>query len=88
MGKKPKGPTTTDALGNTVSVAELEERKRKEIEIARKMAEKESSMLVIEADSTADARAWAANDPYKHADLFESVDIRPWKAALGTTTIS
>ena len=46
------------------------------------------SMLVIEADSTADARAWAANDPYRHADLFESVNIRPWKAALGTTTIS
>jgi len=46
------------------------------------------SMLVIEAESLADASAWAANDPYKAADLFESVDIRPWKAAIGTTTIT
>jgi uncharacterized protein YciI len=46
------------------------------------------SMLVIEAESLADARAWAAGDPYKAADLFESVDIRPWKAAVGSTTIT
>jgi hypothetical protein len=26
MGKKPKGPMTVDALGNAISVAELEER--------------------------------------------------------------
>jgi len=45
------------------------------------------SMLVIEAESLAEARAWADNDPYRKADLFVSVDIRPWKAALGTTSI-
>ena len=53
MGKKPKGPTTTDALGDTVSVAELEERKaaeearaaakaRREAEAAAAAAERES----------------------------------------------
>ena len=46
------------------------------------------SMLVIEAESLQEARNWAAGDPYKKADLFASVDIRPWKAAVGTTTIT
>ena len=46
------------------------------------------SMLVIEAESLQEARDWAAGDPYKKADLFASVDIRPWKAAVGTTTIT
>ncbi len=45
------------------------------------------SMLVIEAASLQEVRNWAANDPYKKADLFASVDIRPWKAVAGTTPI-
>lgn len=46
------------------------------------------SMLVIEAETLKEAQDWAAGDPYKKADLFASVDIRPWKAAVGTTTIA
>ncbi len=46
------------------------------------------SMLVIEAESLQEAQDWAAGDPYKKADLFASVDIRPWKAAVGTTSIA
>lgn len=46
------------------------------------------SMLVIEAESLQEAQDWAAGDPYKNADLFASVDIRPWKAAVGSTTIT
>ena len=45
------------------------------------------AMLVIEAESLQEAKDWAANDPYKKADLFTCVDIRPWKAAVGTTSI-
>ncbi|MBC6440489.1 MAG: YciI family protein [Rhodospirillales bacterium] len=45
------------------------------------------SLLVIEAGSLSEARAWAENDPYRKANVFQSVDIRPWKAAVGTTTI-
>ncbi len=46
------------------------------------------SMLVIEAADLAAARAWAAGDPYAKAGVFESVDIRPWKAVVGTTQIA
>ena len=41
------------------------------------------SLLVIEADDIAAARAFAAADPYAKAGLFASVDIRPWKWIFG-----
>ena len=41
------------------------------------------SMLVIEVDDLAAAEAFAANDPYSLADLFQSVDIRPWRITIG-----
>ncbi len=41
------------------------------------------SLLVIEADDIAAARAFAAADPYARAGLFASVDIRPWKWIFG-----
>ncbi|MBO6518946.1 MAG: YciI family protein [Rhodospirillales bacterium] len=37
------------------------------------------STLVMEFADRAEADAWAANDPYAKAGLFESVSIRPWK---------
>ena len=42
MGKKPKGPMTVDALGNAVSVAELEERKAAEEARAAAKARREA----------------------------------------------
>ncbi len=41
------------------------------------------SLLVIEAESLSDAQAWSALDPYARADLFEKVEIRPWKWLIG-----
>lgn len=41
------------------------------------------SMIVIDAASEAAVQLFADNDPYAHAGLFESVEIRPWKAAVG-----
>ena len=38
------------------------------------------SMMIIEAADIQAARIWAQNDPYAKAGLFESEDIRPWKA--------
>jgi hypothetical protein len=38
------------------------------------------SMMVIEADDLAAARDWQTNDPYAKAGLFQSSDLRPWKA--------
>ncbi|MEM6711966.1 MAG: YciI-like protein [Pseudomonadota bacterium] len=36
------------------------------------------SLILLEADSKADAESVASSDPYAKAGLFESVDIRPW----------
>lgn len=46
------------------------------------------SMLVIEAENLAAARTWAAGDPYAKAGVFDSIDIRPWKAVVGTTQMT
>jgi len=41
------------------------------------------SMIVIDAASEGAVQLFADNDPYVHAGLFQSVEIRPWKAAVG-----
>lgn len=41
------------------------------------------SLVIIEVPDQAAADAWAANDPYAHAGLFESVSVRPWKRVIG-----
>lgn len=41
------------------------------------------SLLILSLDSLADAESWAANDPYKKANLFESVTLREWKKVIG-----
>jgi uncharacterized protein YciI len=38
------------------------------------------SLIIFEATDLDAARRWHANDPYTKAGLFESSDIRPWKA--------
>lgn len=41
------------------------------------------SLLIYEAEDIAAAEAWAAEDPYAKAGLFQSVEIRPWKRVVG-----
>ena len=41
------------------------------------------SLLVLEADSRQAVEDIAAEDPYAKADLFETVDIRPWMWTVG-----
>jgi uncharacterized protein len=38
------------------------------------------SMIIFEATDMDAAKAWHAKDPYVKAGLFQSSDIRPWKA--------
>ena len=38
------------------------------------------SMMIIDVADIAAARIWALNDPYNKAGLFETSDVRPWKA--------
>ena len=40
------------------------------------------SVIILEVESLAEAEAFAANDPYKQAGLFERVDIKAWKKVL------
>ena len=37
------------------------------------------SVLLMEFDDMAQAQAFAENDPYAKAGVFESVSIKPWK---------
>ena len=41
------------------------------------------SMLVVEAESEAAARALADNDPYKAAGLFDTCEVRAWRHGFG-----
>lgn len=41
------------------------------------------SLVILEVGSLAEAEAWAANDPYALAGLFERVEIRPWNRVIG-----
>ncbi len=40
------------------------------------------SLLIMDFDDKAAADAFAANDPYNKAGLFDSVTIAPWKKVL------
>lgn len=44
--------------------------------------EMRGSLIVVEADSLADARAWTGDDPYKAAGLFDSVEVIEWKQVI------
>lgn len=41
------------------------------------------SLLIVEADDLAAARALAEADPYARAGLFASVDVEPWRLVVG-----
>ncbi len=41
------------------------------------------SLLIIEAEDLATAQAFAAADPYALAGLFQSVEVRPFRATIG-----
>jgi len=46
--------------------------------------EMNGSMLVYEADDEAGVRAFVDNDPFNKADVFEPVEIRPWRHSVGS----
>ena len=41
------------------------------------------SLLILDVETRAEAEAFAANDPYARAGLFESVEIAAWKRVIG-----
>ena len=45
--------------------------------------EMRGSLIVIEMGSLEDAQSWAAEDPYKAAGLFETVEVIEWKKVIG-----
>jgi hypothetical protein len=42
------------------------------------------SMLIIEAADQDAAEALVAGDPFRREGVFERVEVRPWRAVLGT----
>ena len=40
------------------------------------------SLIILNMDLAA-AQDWAANDPYKQAGLFDSVELIPWNKVIG-----
>ena len=41
------------------------------------------SMLILEGESEAEIAKILADDPYAQAGLFASVDVKPWRQAVG-----
>ncbi|WP_299950030.1 YciI family protein [uncultured Ruegeria sp.] len=41
------------------------------------------SLIILDVEDLAAAQAWAANDPYALAGLFDSVELIPWKKVIG-----
>ena len=41
------------------------------------------SLAILDVADRAAAEAWAANDPYGKAGLFDSVTIQEWKRVIG-----
>ncbi|MEF3366406.1 YciI family protein [Methylocystis sp. 9N] len=41
------------------------------------------SLLILDCENEAAARALLAQDPYAQAGLFAQVDLRPWKRVVG-----
>ncbi len=41
------------------------------------------SMLIVEADDLAAAKAMLAEDPYAKLGIFASVDVKPWRVGIG-----
>lgn len=41
------------------------------------------SLVILEVSDMAAAQAWADNDPYAKAGLFENVSVQPWKRVIG-----
>lgn len=41
------------------------------------------SLIILEVADMAEAEAWAAQDPYGKAGLFEKLDLIPWNRVIG-----
>lgn len=41
------------------------------------------SLIVLDVETMEQAEIFAANDPYKAVDLFETVTLRPWNRVIG-----
>ncbi|THD76812.1 YciI family protein [Thalassobius vesicularis] len=41
------------------------------------------SLVILDVETMADAKAWAAGDPYAKAGLFSGVELIQWKKVIG-----
>lgn len=40
------------------------------------------SLVILDVEDMSAAKAWAADDPYAKAGLFDSVELIPWKKVI------
>jgi uncharacterized protein YciI len=40
------------------------------------------SLIIAEFESLQDAQAWADADPYRHAGVYERIEVKPYKKVL------
>lgn len=40
------------------------------------------SLIILDVEDMNAAEDWAAQDPYAHAGLFETVELIPWKKVI------
>lgn len=45
------------------------------------------SLLIVEAESLEAAKAIAARDPFSAADVFDSVEVLPWRQSVGVVKV-
>ena len=41
------------------------------------------SLIVLDVEDMASAKAWAENDPYNKVGLFENITLKVWKKIIG-----
>lgn len=41
------------------------------------------SLIILDVEDLTAAKNWAENDPYAVAELFQSVELIPWKKVVG-----
>lgn len=54
--------------------------------LAEDLSAPTGSLLILDFEDRAQAEAFAANDPYNRAGVFESVTIKPFKRVFPATT--
>ncbi len=76
-------------LANRAAHLDFLRSKSKEIEVCGPLLSDDGqtmigSLLILQADTKAEAEKILSEDPYRKADLFSSVKLHPWRWVVGS----